>query len=130
MKVLDSSYCADFLRGHEYAKQYRLEHRTENLVLPAIGFYELYHGAVKVGREPTKVEQDLPWVDRIDYDPTHGLEGARIRHELEQEGQRLQHPDMMIAGVARSLGVPVVTSDRGFENVDGLEVENPREMYD
>lgn len=129
MKVLDSSYCADFLRGHEYAKQYRLDHQDESLVLPAIGFYELYHGAVKVGRDPTQVDRDLPWVDRIDYDPAHGLEGARIRHELEQAGQRLQHPDMMIAGVARSLGVPVVTADSGFENVTDLEVENPREMY-
>jgi predicted nucleic acid-binding protein len=130
MKVLDSSYCADFLRGHEYAKQYRLDHQDENLVLPAIGFYELYHGAVKVGRDPMQVEQDLPWVDRIDYDPTHGLEGARIRYELEQNGERLQHPDMMIAGVGRSVGVPVVTADHGFETVEGLAVENPREMYD
>jgi len=130
MKVLDSSFCADFLRGREYAKQYRLDNPEESLVLPAVGFYELYHGAVKVGRDPTQVEQDLPWVERIDYDPTHGLEGARIRHELERDGRRMQHPDMMIAGVARSLGVPVVTSDRGFENVDELTVENPREMYD
>lgn len=130
MKVLDSSYCADFLRGREYAKQYRLEHRDENLVLPAIGFYELYHGAVKVGRDPKQVEQDLPWVDRIDYDPAHSLESARVRYELEQNGERLQHPDMMIAGVARSFDVPVVTSDRGFEAVDSLEVENPRKMYE
>lgn len=130
MKVLDSSYCADFLRGREYAKQYRLEHQDESLVLPAIGFYELYHGAVKVGRDPMQVEQDLPWVDRIDYDPAHGLESARVRYELEQNGERLQHPDMMIAGVARSFDVPVVTPDSGFENVDGLEVENPREMYE
>jgi len=130
MKILDSSYCADFLRGREYAKQYRLDHQDEDLVLPAIGFYELYHGAVKVGRDPTQVEQDLPWVDRVDYDPAHGLEGARIRDELEQNGRRLQHPDMMIAGVARSFGVPVVTSDSGFEHVEGLEVENPREMYE
>jgi tRNA(fMet)-specific endonuclease VapC len=37
---------------------------------------------------------------------------------------------MMIAGVARSFGVPVVTSDSGFEHVVGLEVENTREMYE
>lgn len=130
MKVLDSSYCADFLRGREHAKQYRLDHRDENLVVPTVGFYELYHGAVKVGRDPSHVDRDLPWVDRIDYDPAHALEAAHIRDELEQNGQRLQHPDMMIAGVARSFGVPVVASDSGFENVEGLEVENPREMYD
>lgn len=129
MKVLDSSYCADFLRGREQAKQYRLDHQDESLVLPAIGFYELYNGAVKVGRDPSEVDQDLPWVERFDYTPSHGREGAYVRSELEAEGRRLQHPDMMIAGVARTLDVPVVTCDGGFENVEGVAVENPRELY-
>ena len=129
MKVLDSSFLADFLRGYEHAKQYRLDNQAEALVLPAIGWYELYHGAVTLGRDPAELERTLPWVERLEYAPEHALEGARIRHELEREGNRIQHPDMMIAGVARSLDVPVVTSDSGFERVDGLEVENPRELY-
>lgn len=129
MKVLDSSFCADFLRGRDAAKEYRLDHQAESLVLPAVGFYELYHGAVKEGRDPAAVDENLPWVERLDYDPAHSLEGARIRKELEADGQRIQHPDMMLAGVARSLGVPVVTSDRGFERVPELAVENHREMY-
>lgn len=129
MRVLDSSYCADFLRGREHARQYRLDNPDENLVLPAIGFYELYHGAVKIGRDPRTVDRELPWVYRLDFDDTHALEGARVRQELEERGERIQHPDMMIAGVARSLGIPVVTTDASFERVDGLVVENPREMY-
>lgn len=129
MKILDSSYCADFLRGYEHAKQYRLDHQDESLVLPAIGFYELYHGAVKQGRNPHEIDQNLPWVERLDYTPGYSLAGAHIRNELEKEGQRIQHPDMMIAGVARSLDVPIVTTDSGFERVGGLDVDNPREMY-
>jgi predicted nucleic acid-binding protein len=129
MKLLDSSFCADFLRGREAAKAYRLAHRNESLVLSSIGYYELYHGAVKEGRDPGRIDDHLPWVERIDYDPTHALEGARIRQELDARGQRIQHPDMMLAGVARSLGVPVVTADDGFERVDGLDVENHRELY-
>lgn len=129
MKVLDSSFCADFLRGYDHAKRYRLEHQDESLVLPAIGFYELYHGAIKIGRDPTEVDRDLPWVERLDYTPAYSLEGARIRQELEQKGKRIQHPDMMIAGVARSLDVPIVTSDGGFERIENLVVENPRNIY-
>lgn len=129
MKVLDSSFCADFLRGRESAKEYRLDHPDESLVLTSVGYYELYHGAVKEGRDPGLVDDALPWVERLDYDRAHALEGARIRQELAANGERIQHPDMMIAGVARSLGVPVVTADGGFERIDGLEVENHREMY-
>lgn len=130
MRVLDTSYCADFLRGYEHAKSYRLDHPEESLLLPSIGFYELYHGAVKVGRDPGDVDRDLPWVDRLEYTVDHAREGAGIRAELEEVGRRLQHPDMMIAGVARSLGVPVVTTDDGFDCVEDLVVENPRELYD
>lgn len=129
MKVLDSSYCADFLRGREPARAYRLDHRDESLVLTAVGYYELYHGAVKEGRDPTEVDDTLPWVETLDYDSGHALEGARIRQELEAVGRRIQHTDMMLAGVARRLGVPVVTADREFERIDGLSVEYYREMY-
>lgn len=129
MKVLDSSFCADFLRGREPAKEYRLDHQEESLVLPSVGFYEMYHGAVKEGRDPRQVDEHLPWVEYIDHERAHALEGARIREELESNGQRIQHPDMLLAGVARSLDVPVVTADTGFERVDGLSVENYGEMY-
>ena len=130
MKVLDSSFCADFLRGRESAKQYRLDHRRESLVLPAVGFYELYHGAVKEGRDPVLIEDHLPWVEAIEYDRSHALEAARIRQELNAAGERLQHPDMMIAGVARALDVPVVTADSGFERVPDLAVEQYRERHE
>ncbi|ELY61879.1 type II toxin-antitoxin system VapC family toxin [Natronolimnohabitans innermongolicus] len=129
MKVLDSSFCADFLRGRDHAKQYRLAHRNESFALSEIGFYELYHGAVKVGRDPVAVDRDLPWVDRLDYTPAHSRESARIRAELAEQGQRIQHPDMMIAGVARSLDAPLVTSDTDVDCIDDLTVENPHKMY-
>ncbi|MFW6384783.1 MAG: PIN domain-containing protein [Halodesulfurarchaeum sp.] len=129
MKVVDSSFIADFLRGRPSAKSYRLNHRNERFVLTSVGAYELYHGAVREGRDPAHLDDDLPWIEHLEYDRTHALEAARIRSELESDGTRLQHPDMMIAGVARSLDVPVVTADGGFDRVEDLDVENHRELY-
>jgi len=129
MKILDSSFCADFLRGYDHAKQYRMDHTEESLVLPAVGFYELYHGAINVGRDPVEIEKDLPWVERLDYSPKHAAAGAAVRAELEENGQRIQHPDMMIAGVARSFDVPLVTTEGDFDRINDLVVENPRTMY-
>lgn len=129
MKLLDSSFCADFLRGRESARDYRLDNRDESLVLTSIGHYELYHGALKEGRAPVLVDDDLPWVESMDFERSHAREAATIRQELEADGRRLQHPDMMLAGAARSLDVPVVTADEGFERVEGLDVENHRELY-
>ena len=129
MKVLDSSFCADFLRGRESARAYRLDNREESLLLTSIGAYELFHGAVREGRDPDRIADHLPWVEHLDFTRSHALEGARIRQELERTGHRIQHADMMIAGVARSLDVPVVTADGGFDRIEGLAVENHREMY-
>jgi len=129
MKLLDSSFCADFLRGRESAKEYRMANQAESFVLTPIGQYELYHGAVKEGRDPVLVDDDLPWIEIVEHTSKHALEAARIRQELTEAGQRLQHPDLLIAGVARSMGVPLVTADSGFEQVDGLVVENHRELY-
>lgn len=129
MKILDSSYCADFLRGRESAKAYRLDHADWSLVLTSIGFYELYHGAIREGRDPVRIDDDLPWVEVMEFTRSHARESARIRQELEEQGKRVQHPDMMVAGAARSLDVPVVTADTGFERIDGLTVENHRELY-
>lgn len=128
MKLLDSSFCADFLRGREAAKRYRLDHQNESFVLSAVGSYELYHGAVREGRDPAQVDRQLPWVEQLEYSQTHALEGAKIRQELERKGQRIQHPDMMLAGTARSLGIPVVTADNGFDRIEDLDVENYREL--
>ena len=128
MKLLDSSFCADFLRGRESAKEYRLSNQAESFVITPIGQYELYHGAVKEGRDPVLVDDDLPWVETVEYTRQHALEAARIRHELTTAGQRIQHPDMLIAGVARSMGVPLVTADSGFDRIDELRVENHREQ--
>ena len=129
MKVLDSSFCADFLRGRESAKEYRLDNRGESLILTSVGYDELYHGAVKEGRDPVLVDDNLPWMEQLDYNRSHALEGARIWQELNEKGQRIQHPDMMLAGIARVLDVPVVTADSGFERIEGLDVENHREIY-
>jgi len=99
-----------------------------NTWLTSIGSYELYNEAIEEGRDSTLVDDALPWVEYLDDDRTHALEGARIRQALERDGQCLQHPDMMLAGVARSLGVPLVSSADGFNEVDGLEGDNHREQ--
>ncbi|MFC4356807.1 PIN domain-containing protein [Halobium salinum] len=130
MKLLDTSFLVDYLRGHPSAGEYVTDHDGEAFVGSAVAFYELYHGAVKVGRPVEDVDRDLQWVDREPFGFKHGQEAARIREELESSGERIEHSDMVLAGVARSLGAPVVTANaEHFERVSGIVVENHRELY-
>ncbi|UPM44099.1 hypothetical protein MW046_08525 [Halocatena salina] len=89
----------------------------------------MYHGAVKEERDPVHIDDDLPWVERLEYTQSHVREGARIRQELKENGQQIQHPDMILAGVARSLDVPLVTADTGFKRIHGPDIDNHRELY-
>ena len=60
-------------------------------------------------------------------DPTPVDEGvaaawARLRLLLRDSGQRMAVNDSWIAATAMALGVPVVTQDEDYANVDGLDV--------
>lgn len=76
-----------------------------------------------------RLDDALPWVAQLDDTQTHALEGACIRQELAAAGQRIQQPEMLLAGIARSRGVPVVTADSGSTRVEEFAVENHRERY-
>lgn len=64
------------------------------------------------------------------YIAERARDSARTPAKLKSVGRRLHHLGVMIYGVARSLGVPIVTTDEGFDRVDDLAVENPRELYE
>ena len=83
-----ASFCTDFLRGRESATVYRLANQTGSRALSAIGYDELYHGALKQGRDPVLIDATLPSVVYPEYDRTDALEGARIRQERNDERQR------------------------------------------
>lgn len=131
MKCLDSSFLADYSRGRTAAIRYLEAHTDSNFLVPTIALYELFAGRLKTGGSVTLGDLDasLDWATKIDFTDEHALEAARVRQELMNRGSRIQHPDMLVAGIARSLGAPIVASDEDFERVDGLPVENHWRLY-
>jgi len=64
-------------------------------------------------------------LDLINLDRSSAIEAATIRAQLEKEGMPIGPYDLLIAGLARSLGITLVTSNtKEFERVVGLHVEN------
>ena len=51
------------------------------------------------------------------------MEAARIRGELSETGEQIDLADVLIAGAAREAGEAVITRDRDFDAIDGLETE-------
>ena len=130
MKCLDSSFLADYTRGRASAIRYLEELTDEELVVPTIALYELFAGHLRMDDEVTvgDFKHAFDWATELELTDTHTFEAARVREELTERGSRIQHPDMLLAGTARSLDAPIVTSDSDFERVDGLRLLNHREM--
>lgn len=128
MKCFDSSFLADYTRGRASAIRYLEELTDEELVVPTIALYELFAGHLRMDDEVTAgdFKRAFDWATEVELTDDHALEAARVRRGLTERGRRIQHPDMLLAGIARSLDAPVVASDDDFERVDGLRLENHR----
>lgn len=89
---------------------------------------ELYHGASKYGR-PTRrkaaLDAFLQPFQSLPFDSACVPEYARIRDHLEREGNRIGGNDLLIAAIALTHGLTVVTHNSAeFNRVPGLIVED------
>ena len=100
----------------------------EEQVTTAVTLAELVYGAAKrrSERQATAIRELVTTRMRVlPFDaPAAQLYGA-LRADLEQQGRPLAPPDLQIASIALSKGLPVVTGNvLHFERIPGLRVEN------
>lgn len=123
MKLADTSFLIDYARGDGGAIQY-LEENDEPVGASTIVLSELYRGLMHtqdmtVEEAQTKYE----WVEALAFTRDCGAQAAEIYVRLREEGELIPRSDIYIAGTAMSAGVPIVTRDRHFDRIDGLDVE-------
>jgi len=97
-----------------------------------LALWELYAGAErsdKKGDSIAAIDDSLDWIDVIGFSRSAAQEGARIRARLFDQGTQINAVDVLIAGVARDSGADLVAMDRDFDNVDGLNVLYPNDLY-
>lgn len=128
MKVVDTTVLVDHARGDPALETYLDEHAGETLVVPTIAFYELAVREVLARNESKEaVLASLGGFDVRAFTADHAYESATIESELRRRGayDDTLSDDILVAGVARSLSVPVVTRNTDhFESFDGVTVES------
>lgn len=130
MKLLETSYLVDYEKGRDVARSYYDAHRHEPLTSTPIAVFELAFGVVWDGeRNLRTLQESLQWVEFVPFTIADAIAGATIQAELQAEGARLPIGDVMIAGVARNRGATLVAGDDHFERIEGLDVENHRELF-
>ena len=125
--VLDNSFAGPLLEEKPWAAKYVRDLPPEtNIVVPSLVRYEAYAGAAKSDRKDLtipRVAYALDAFQTVGFDEPQAREAAEIRGHLLTAGQEIGAPDVLIAGVAKSIDGVLVTLDRHFERVPDLSVE-------
>jgi len=127
--LLDTNICIHIIKKHspEILERFR-KHSPQDVAISAITLFELQYGVEKSQyrqrSEDALVKFLLP-LNLIDLDRLTAEEAAVIRAQLEKRGISIGPYDLLIAGLARSRDMTLVTNNtKEFKRIVGLRLEN------
>ncbi len=127
MTLLDSNTIIHCLKGREPAASRFRAASPELIAIPSVVAYELEYGTLKIESQQRRkiLTGFLEGLREMPFDRDAAREAARIRVELERQGQRIGPMDLLIAGTAMSRGAALATNNtKEFSRIAGLRLED------
>ncbi len=127
--LLDTNICIYLIkkRPSEVLERFR-QHPPQDVAISTITLFELAYGVEKSQyrqRSKDALAKFLLPLNLIDLDRSSAIEAATIRAQLEKKGMPIGPYDLLIAGMARSRDMTLVTNNiKEFERVVSLHLEN------
>jgi tRNA(fMet)-specific endonuclease VapC len=127
--LLDTNICIYLIkkRPSKVFERFR-QHSPQDVAISTVTLFELQYGVEKSQyrqRSEDALAKFLLPLNLIDLDRSSAVEAATIRAQLEKEGMPIGAYDLLVAGLARSLDMTLVTNNtREFERIAGLHLEN------
>ena len=127
--LLDTNICIYLIkkRPSKVLERFR-QHSPQDIAISTVTLFELQYGVEKSQyrqRSEDALAKFLLPLNIINLDYSSAVEAAAIRAELEKQGMPIGPYDLLIAGLARSQGMTLVTNNtKEFERVVGLHLEN------
>lgn len=125
-RLLDTDVCIAVLRGLDPLAETRIRAMPEVLV-STVTLAELTYGAARSSSPDSNlsaVESFAEVVTLVDLDADAARHSGQIRADLAREGTPIGGYDLLVAGIARSRDLTLVTGNhREFRRVPGLRVE-------
>ena len=127
--LLDTNICIYLIkkRPQKVLKEFG-KHSPQDVAISTITLFELEYGVEKSRyrqRSQEALGRFLSPLSSIDMDQQAAIEAAIIRAELEGKGMPLGPYDLLIAGLAKSKDMTLVTNNvKEFERIDGLLLAN------
>jgi len=126
--LLDTNTCIYAIKREPAVLRRLQKHSPDDLGVSAITVAELWFGAAKSSRPQTtraSVDAFLKPFEILPFAGEAAQEYAQIRAQLERAGLAIGERDLLIAAIAKSRRLTVVTHKvREFSRVDGLKVED------
>lgn len=126
MILADTDVLIDALRGREPSRS-RLAEALElgALATTSITTFELGTGA-RSERQRALIGDLLAGLAMLPFDEAAAKAASEIRRDLEARGQAIGMADYLIAGIAVSRALPLLTRNRKhFQRVPGLRLVDP-----
>jgi tRNA(fMet)-specific endonuclease VapC len=127
--LLDTNICIYLIKNRPPVVLERFrEHSPQDVGISTITLFELQYGVEKsqyTQRSEDALAKFLLPLNLMDLDRFAAEEAAVIRAQLEKKGISIGPYDLLIAGLARSRDLTLVTNNtREFERIIGLHIEN------
>jgi tRNA(fMet)-specific endonuclease VapC len=127
--LLDTNICIYLIknRPHEVLERFR-KYKPNDIAISSITVFELEYGIQK-NQYPEQSRKALSKflfpLNRVMFDEAAASESVVIRAELEKRGTPIGPFDLLIAGIARSMDMTLVTNNiKEFNRVKKLKLEN------
>lgn len=120
--IVDTCFLIDLLRAHAGAGE--MARQEKHLRTTAISSAEFLLGAKKSGNRNVYVlsEKLIGFFPVLPFDTGSAVVYADIAYALSQKGRRISSMDELIAAIALQHDEPLVTRDRHFSEIEGLEI--------
>jgi predicted nucleic acid-binding protein len=131
LRILDTNFLADYLHGQKDAVK-ALDKFTEqgSIATTMLSIFELYTGAYRSHDPAKKINEIIQLMESIDVitlNQNSAKQAGIIMSKLLQRKQIFRQDDVavdvLIAGIARSIGAVIITKDKDFVKM-GAKIES------
>lgn len=129
MILVDTDLWIDFFSGSDPgARAVERLLRQRRAALAAVSVFELFCGAT-TPRQIGELEALTAAVELLALSPQSARLAGRHFVELKRQGRLIGNQDLMIAGTAAELGLPILTRNRShFTRIPDLEILSPEQI--
>lgn len=124
--LLDTNIISYYLKGFESLKE-KITENIDLLSISIISYYEIVSGlqSINAGKRIAEFEKFCELINIINLDKASISASCKIYSALKKSGKLIDDIDILIAGIALSNNLVMVTDNTGhFERIEGLKIEN------